>query len=159
MSGRENPVKVLHYVNQFFGGIGGEEQAGVGVSLQEGPVGSGRALQQALGEAGTVAATIICGDNYFSENLQAAVAEIGNHLKAHRPDVVIAGPAFAAGRYGLACGGVCQLAEGLGIPAVMGLHADNPAVHGFRKHTTIVPTGQTPADMAEVLGRMVRLAL
>ena len=159
MSGRENPVKVLHYVNQFFGGIGGEEQAGVGVSLREGPVASGRALQQALGDAGTVAATIICGDNYVSENLEAAVAEIGKHLKAHKPDVVIAGPAFAAGRYGLACGAVCLLAEGLGIPAVMGLHADNPAVHGFRKDTTIVPTGETPADMAEVLGRMVRLAL
>lgn len=154
-----NPVKVVHYVNQFFGGIGGEEQAGVGVSMQEGPVASGRALAKVLGADGEVAATIICGDNHISENGEAALAGIEEHLKALQPDVLFAGPAFAAGRYGLACGQVCRLAEGLGIAAVTGLHPDNPAVHGFRGDVTIVPTGETPADMAEVLAAMARLVL
>ena len=153
------PVKAVHYVNQFFGGIGGEEQAGLGVSLQQGPVASGRALQQALGDQGEVTATIICGDNHFSENSAEALAEIEKHLKAEKPDVLFAGPAFAAGRYGLACGQVCRLGEKLGIPSVTGLHPDNPAVHGARKDVTIVPTGETPADMADVLAAMTRLVL
>lgn len=157
--GKGEAVRAVHYVNQFFGGIGGEEQAGVGVSCHDGAVASGRALAQALGDAGSVAATIICGDNFFSENGPAALAEIEKHLKTHRPDVLFAGPAFAAGRYGLACGQVCRLAESLGIPAVTGLHPDNPAVHGFRKDVTIVPTGETPADMVQALAAMARLVL
>ena len=44
-----NPLRVVHYVNQFFGGIGGEDVAHVGVSLSDATVGSSRALQQALG--------------------------------------------------------------------------------------------------------------
>jgi betaine reductase len=32
-------LRVVHYVNQFFGGIGGEDQANVGVSVKTGAVG------------------------------------------------------------------------------------------------------------------------
>ena len=28
------PLRVVHYVNQFFGGIGGEDQAHVGVTVK-----------------------------------------------------------------------------------------------------------------------------
>ena len=153
------PVKVLHYVNQFFGGIGGEEHAGAPVTLQEGAVASGRALQQVLEEEGTVCATLICGDNYFNENIDQALETIAEHLKSIHPEIVIAGPAFAGGRYGLACAQVCKLARSLGIPAVSGMHRDNPAVHGYRAEVTLVPTGETPADISTALQAMVRLAL
>jgi glycine reductase len=36
------PVRVVHYLNQFFAGLGGEEPAGVGVAARDGAVGSGR---------------------------------------------------------------------------------------------------------------------
>jgi len=153
------PVKVLHYVNQFFGGIGGEEHAGAPVTLHEGPVASGRALEQVLDGEGAVCATVICGDNHFNEQPGEALEAIGEHLRSTRPDVVIAGPAFAAGRYGLACAQVCKLALSLGIPAVSGMHRDNPAVHGSRAEVTLVPTGETPADMSTALQAMVRVAL
>ncbi len=153
------PVKVLHYVNQFFGGIGGEEHAGAPVTLEEGAVASGRALEQALDGEGTVCATVICGDNHFNEHTGEALETIAGHLTSIRPDVVIAGPAFAAGRYGLACAQVCKLARSQGIPAVSGMHPDNPAVHGYRAEVTLVPTGETPADMSMAMQAMVRLAL
>lgn len=153
------PVKVLHYVNQFFGGIGGEEHAGAPVTLEDGAVASGRALQQVLGAEGAVRYTLICGDNYFNENTGKALEAIGRHLKSTRPEIVIAGPAFASGRYGLACAQVCKLARSLGIPAVSGMHRDNPAVHGFRAEVTLVPTGETPAEMSAALKAMARLAL
>ena len=109
------PVRVVHYVNQFFGGIGGEEMAHVGVSLANEVVGASRALQQALGTQGTLLGTIIGGDNYVSEQRDEAIAAITGHLQNLRPDVVIAGPAFNAGRYGLACAEVCQAAQALGL--------------------------------------------
>ena len=96
------PLRVVHYVNQFFGGIGGEDMAHVGVSLADGVVGASRALQQALGDQGTLIGTLIGGDNYVSEQRDAAVAAINAQLYNLRPDAVIAGPAFNAGRYGLA---------------------------------------------------------
>ena len=45
-----------------------------GCHLLDGAVGAGRALQQALGQQGTVINTLMCGDNYFSEQRAEAVA-------------------------------------------------------------------------------------
>ena len=35
------PISVVHYLNQFFGGLGGEEKASLGPKLIEGMVGPG----------------------------------------------------------------------------------------------------------------------
>jgi glycine reductase len=42
-------VRVAHYVNQFFGGVGGEEKADAAPELRPGAVGPGALLQQFLG--------------------------------------------------------------------------------------------------------------
>ncbi|PYN23954.1 MAG: glycine/betaine/sarcosine/D-proline family reductase selenoprotein B, partial [Candidatus Rokuibacteriota bacterium] len=68
-------MRVVCYLNQFFGQLGGEEKAGVGPQMIDGAVGAARAVQQALGDAGTVVATVICGDNYAAEQADRAVAE------------------------------------------------------------------------------------
>ena len=112
------PYRVVHFLNQFFAGIGAEEQANTPVQVSEGPVGPGRALRQALGDEGLVVATVTSGDNYFNEELESALASVRAALREHRPDVVVAGPAFNAGRYGLACGEIGKLAESRGIRAV-----------------------------------------
>src|SRR5882672_11472209 len=97
-------LRVVAYVNQMFGQLGGEEKAGVGPQVMEGAVGAARAVQQALGEAGTVVATVLCGDNYVAERTDTAIAELVALVAAQSPDLVVAGPAFQAGRYGVACG-------------------------------------------------------
>ena len=153
-----SPLRVVHYVNQFFGGIGGEEAANVGVSLEDTPAGAGRALQQALGDAGSVAGMLVCGDNYFNEREAEAVAAIKGHLEALQPDILVAGPAFGSGRYGLACAEVCKTAQGLGIQAVTGMHPDNPGAMSGWPDVLMVPTGETSADMPQALAAMVRLA-
>src|SRR5881409_2770883 len=86
-------LRVVCYVNQFFGQLGGEEKAGVGPQVVDGAVGAARAVQQALGDAGTVVATVICGDNYAAEQAGRAVAEMVALVAAARPDLVVAGPA------------------------------------------------------------------
>ena len=44
-------LRVVCYLNQFFGQLGGEDKAGVGPQVMPGAVGSARAVQQALGDA------------------------------------------------------------------------------------------------------------
>ncbi len=153
-------LKVAQYLNQFFGQIGGEEKASAGVSFREGPVGAGILLQEHLQGKGKIVQTVICGDNFFAENPTEAVGTILERLRAIGADLLLAGPAFKAGRYGVACGKVCaQAKEVLGIPTVTGMHQENPAVDLFRKHTLIIRTGPTAASMREDVKRMVALGL
>ena len=42
--------RVVHYVNQFFAGKGGEDAADSGPARMDGPVGPGRRLAQVLGD-------------------------------------------------------------------------------------------------------------
>ena len=153
------PLRVAHYLNQFFAGIGGEEHAGVGVSTRPEPVGPGRVLQTALGDAARIVGTIICGDNHVAEQEEAAVAGIRRELETLRPAVLVAGPAFGSGRYGLACAAACRAAAGLGIPAVTGMHPDNPAVEAHRHHVLIVPTAESATGMQPAVTSLAHFAL
>ncbi|HEV8141734.1 MAG TPA: glycine/betaine/sarcosine/D-proline family reductase selenoprotein B, partial [Methylomirabilota bacterium] len=153
-------LRVVCYVNQFFGQLGAEEKAGVGPQVGDGAVGAARAVQQALGDAGTVVATVICGDNYAAEQPERAVAEMLALVTAQRPDLVIAGPAFLAGRYGVACGALCvAVSSALNIPAITGMHAENPGVDLYRRHLYIVQTGSEAARMLDEVRRLVALGL
>jgi glycine reductase len=152
-------VRVVHYLNQFFGGIGGEEHANAPVQVKQGPVGPGRLLQQALAGRGSVVATIICGDNYAVEEGEAALREVDASLGQSRPDVVIAGPAFDAGRYGIACALICRQAQAKGIPAVTGMHPENTGILTHRRDLIAVPTASDSSGMQPALSRMAALAL
>ena len=152
-------ARIVHYINQFFAGIGGEERANQPIDVREGPVGPGRALQVALGDRGRVVATIVGGDNYVIEEREVALAAVRRAIEEHKPDVVVAGPAFDAGRYGVACGLVCQVVRSLGIPTVTAMYPENPAVALYRTETVIVPTGANAASMAQAIPTLARLAL
>jgi betaine reductase len=153
-------ICVVHYLNQFFAQIGGEEKADVGPALKDGPVGPGRALQQALGENGEIVATVYCGDNYFAENQDTVVEELLRLLAERKPDLLIAGPAFESGRYGIACAAICQAAQQrLGIAAVAGMDEDNVGASLYRKNIYIVDSGETIARMVPTLQRMAALGL
>ncbi len=101
-------LKVVHYINNFFAGIGGEEKADIPPQEKAGFVGPGMALNSALGEEAEIVATVICGDSYYGENLDKAEAELLEMIKKHDADLFVAGPAFNAGRYGVACGAIAK---------------------------------------------------
>ena len=153
------PARIVHYVNQFFGGIGGEDKADTPLQVREGPVGPGRAIQQIVGAQGTVVATLIGGDDYVAEREDEAGAAIREALERHRPDLVLAGPAFDSGRYGLGCALTCRVAQSLGIAAVTGMYPDNAAIITHRRELLAVPTGLDPTEMKAILTRMVGLGL
>ena len=151
-------MKVLHYINQFFGQKGGEEMAHIGMELVEGPVGPGVMLANLLKESAELTHTIICGDSWFNENQDVACEGIKEILLQVRPDLVIAGPAFNAGRYGMACGAVAKTAKKLGIPTVSGMYVENPGFDVFKKSVYCVETGNSAAAMRTALPDMVKLA-
>ena len=149
-------LRVIHYLNQFFGGIGGEDKADIGPRIKEGPLGPGRMALQSLGEKGDIIATVICGDNAFAQDLETVTDEIIALIRPYQPDALIAGPAFFAGRYAMACGSVCKaVRKRLGIPAVTGMYRENPAVEIYSRDVTILETGTTAKGMPEVLPKMV----
>lgn len=133
--------RVVCYVNQFFGQIGGEDMAHVGFSAQDKPVGPAALFQSLLKDECDVVGTVICGDNYFAEHIEKAVAEGVELVRSLKPDLFIAGPAYNAGRYGISCGNMAAaVGRELGIPTVTGMYPENPAVELFRKDTYIVKT-------------------
>jgi betaine reductase len=155
----EKKLKVVHYLNQFFGQVGGEEKADIGFMVKSGPLGPGLALQKALGDKADVMATIICGDNTFSKNPEVAAEEGFKLIEPYHPDLFFAGPAFAAGRSGVACGAICKtVGEKLGIPVITGMYEENPGVEMYRKHAFICKTGNSARGMTESIAHMTKLA-
>ena len=151
--------RIVHYLNQFFGGVGGEDKANQPLEVRAGPVGPGRALQTQFGDRATIVATLIAGDNYVADRRDDALAAARRALEEWRPDLLVAGPAFDAGRYGSACGAMCALAADLGIRGITAMHPDNPGVALYRRQTYIVPTGSSAIDMPNALSTLSRLAL
>ena len=146
--------RVIHYINQFFGGIGGEEKADIAPEVREGFVGPGMALAKGLNGKAEIVATIICGDNYCVGN-QAEVAEvIAENLKKYNADAFIAGPAFNAGRYGMACGTACAAAAQAGAATMTAMFPENPGVELFKSATYILPTADSAKGMGEAIAAM-----
>jgi glycine reductase complex component B subunit gamma len=153
-------MRIAHYLNQFFAGIGGEDRSDTPPVMRDGAVGAGLALQRALGAGAEVIGTVICGDGRFADDPDASVDQIVGFLAKLEPDVVIAGPAFNAGRYGLACARVCLEVEGrLHRPAVTAMHPENAAVAVHRKDVLIVPTTPTALGMPDAMRDVARIAL
>jgi len=153
-------LKILHYINQNAAGIGGEEFAGHKPEIREGVVGPGMAFAAQFGDAATITHTIVCGDDYFAENLEAAKQTILEMVRNVKPDLFIAGPAFNAGRYGVACGSICEAVKTeLDIPVLTGMYVENPGAEMFVDKMYIVATENNARRMREAATSMARLAL
>ena len=150
--------KAIHYINQFFGGIGGEDKADFKPELKEGVVGPGMALNSLMKEV-QITHTIICGDNYMGSTKDEAVSEIMNLIQDLDFDFFIAGPAFQAGRYGVACGNICKaIKDKYHIPVVTSMNVENPGVEMFKKEMPVFEGGHSAAAMkndAELMAKYI----
>lgn len=152
-------MRVVHYLNQFFGGIGGEEEAGASLQERDTAVGPGRLLEQTLGAEAKVVLTLICGDNYAVEHQEEFVASAVAKVRDARADLFVAGPCFDAGRYGMAAGALCVAVQSeLGIPVVTAMHEENPGVDLYREVLYIVDSGKAASQMKDVMARVVGVA-
>lgn len=152
-------MRIVHYVNQFFGGKGGEEAAHLAPQLQDGAVGPGRLLEQVLGNDARVLRTLVVGDNYAAEHVEALSALAVQVARECQADLFVAGPCFEAGRYGMAAGALCKaVQDALGIPVMTGMAVENPGVDMYRQDLYIVDAGTQVQAMRQVLTTMARLA-
>ncbi len=155
--------RIVHYINQFYAGKGGEDKADWKPEVVAGPVGPGNEITRLLGVANAeaeITATVVCGDSYYGENMETVRDEIVKLIADQKPDLLIAGPAFNAGRYGVACGDVgAAVSTQLGIPVVAGMYKENPGVELYHKDIYIVPAADSARGMRADLQKMVTLAV
>ena len=152
-------IKVVHYINQFFAGIGGEEKADIEPFIAEELSPVSKQLDTKLGEGFEVVGTVVCGDSYFNENMEETTKELINMIKSFDPDLFIAGPSFNAGRYGVAAGSIAKaVQEELEIPVVTGMYPENPGADMFKKDLYIIETANSAAGMRKALPKMAELA-
>jgi glycine reductase complex component B subunit gamma len=158
--------RVIYSLNQFFAGLGGEDKAYQPPQLLEGARGPGLLLEKLFPHI-EVAATLVVGDNYLAEKTETALREILTLLTpgfaaegADKIHLLLAGPAFNAGRYGIACGAICQaVQESFSIPALTAMYPDNPAVAEYRKDVLIAKAGKDVMAMEEAVRSMALLAI
>ncbi len=134
--------RVVHYINQFFAQIGGEEMAHIAPELREGAVGPGTAFDAAWKGEATIVNTIICGDSHFAEHEKESKAQILAWVKEINPDLFIAGPAK----------------EELGIPVLTGMYEENPGAD-LKDKVLIVATTNNAAGMRKAAPTMAKLAM
>lgn len=155
-------LRVVHALNQFFAGVGGDERADLAPVLELGARGPGRLLET-LDPDLEVVATLVFGDDYAASDPDRAIAELVALLARVRSergpiDLLIAGPAFGAGRYGMTCGALCRAAhDELAVPAVTAMHPDNPGVDVFRRDVVIARAGADVMSMRETADRVLRV--
>ena len=152
-------MRVVHYLNQFFGGVGGEEKAGMRLEEREGAVGPGRLLEQLLGGNAKIVKTLVCGDNYAVEHQDEVIASVLKKVQEAKAELFIAGPCFEAGRYGMISGALCSAVQSeLAIPVVTAMAGENPGADLYREALYIIDSGPSSAKMRDVLVKMAELA-
>ena len=152
-------MRVAHYLNQFFGGVGAEEHAGKGLEIRDGAVGPGRLLEQLLGGEARVVLTFVCGDNFAVEHQDELTAAVLERLGTTSVDLFVAGPCFDAGRYGMAAGALCRAVQTeLKIPVITAMSEENPGVDLYRDALYIIESGTSTAKMRDVLSQMAKLS-
>jgi glycine reductase len=155
-------LRAVHYINQFYAGLGGETMADVGLSVLDEKKGPAIGLEKLWNGEMEVVKIIVCGDNFINndENFLSASKEIKKLLEEIKPDVFIAGPAFNAGRYGVACARVCDFVrKELNIPCTTAMWHENPAVAMYGKDNYIIATTETAAGMSKSLPALAKFSL
>lgn len=145
-------IRVVHYVNQFFAGLGGEDHAATPPGIKPGSSGPGRKLQELLGSDYELVATVYCGDDVAAGD-HDAVAAVLALATAEQPDVLVIGPAFTSGRYGVACARLAAAATRAGLHTIAAMHADNPGLDEA-EGAIVIGSGATVREMAPSLERV-----
>ncbi len=155
-------LRAVYYINQFYAGIGGEEKADVGLSVYDEKKGPAAGIEPMWNDEMEVVKVLVCGDNFINtdEKFEEILPTIKEEILSANPDVFVAGPAFNAGRYGVACAKMCNyVKKELGIPSVTGMWWENPAVGMYVQDNYIISTTETASGMRKSLPKVAALAL
>ncbi len=149
--------KAILYINQFFAGIGGEDKADHAPEIREGLVGPALALNDVLDAE--ITHTVVCGDNFMGSKTEEAIDTIIGFLDGKDFDIFFAGPAFRAGRYGVACGHICKaVKEKFNVPVITSMNEENPGVEMFKAEMPVFKGGKSAAKMRADVKKMAKYA-
>lgn len=149
--------RAIFYLNQFFGGIGGEDKADFAPEFRDELVGPTTGIAAGAGDDVEGIGTIICGDNFFGEHEEEAAAFIRQVIDEQKPDLFVAGPAFNAGRYGFACAKACKVAHDSGVTCISGMYEENPGLEHCRSFAWVAETANAAAKMRKAIPAMANL--
>ena len=154
-------VRIMHFVNQFFAGMGTEERADLPFDYREGPLGPGRRLQALLGDSSEIVVTAFCGDNYFPVHHDEVIEKVTQIARDNNVKTLVAGPSFIAGRYGFACTEICQsVSTSLDLDCVTAMHIENAGVVGYKEYKNsrvfCLPTSDAIRGMEEALSKIAK---
>lgn len=148
-------MKTIHYINQFFGQVGGEAAADAAPIFHDGLVGCSMMLNAMVKPDIEVTNTVVCGDNYITNHTDEALKAIFAWLDGKKFDIFFAGPAFMAGRYGVGCGIVCKaVAERYHVPVITSMNEENPGVEEYKASAYIFKGGRKATYMKEDMTAM-----
>lgn len=151
-------MKAIHYINQFFGQVGGEDAADCKPIFHDGIIGCSMMLNGMMPDI-EVTNTIVCGDNYVTNHTDKALKEIFAWLDGQKFDIFFAGPAFMAGRYGIGCGLVCKaVAERYHVHVISSMHEENPGVAEYKSDVFIFRGGRKATFIKDDLTLMAKYA-
>jgi glycine reductase len=147
---------VVHYLNQFFAGLGGEEAADHEPVRFDGPQGPGNALAAA---GLPIDFTVACGDDRFALDENECLATLLAWIEEAGAGLVVCGPSFGSGRYGYACGVLARELGRKGTPVVAAMTPDSPGVLASEGAAYIVPTTANVAGMRDAVSVVASLAV
>jgi glycine reductase len=151
-------LKAIHYINQFFGQMGGEDKADYEPEIREGAHGCVQ-IFNSLAKNVQVTHTLICGDNFMATRTEEALERLMKFLEDKEFGLFIAGPAFNAGRYGNACGQIAlAVKQKYGVPVITSMNEENPGVDLFHKDMYIFKGGNRATAMRKDMGALVVFA-
>ena len=152
-------MKAIHYINQFFAGIGGEEKADQTPVFHDKLIGCSMMLNDMCKPDIEVTNTIVCGDNYITNHTEEALKEIFAFLDTKEFGIFFAGPAFMAGRYGVGCGIICKaVAERYHVPVITSMNEENPGVEEYKAAAYIFKGGRKATFMKQDVTPMAAFA-
>jgi glycine reductase len=151
-------MKAIHYINQFFGQVGGEDAADCKPIFHDKLIGCSMMLNSIMPNI-DVTNTFVVGDNYVTNHTEDALKEIFAWLDDKEFDIFFAGPAFMAGRYGVGCGLVCKaVAERYNVPVITSMNEENPGVEEYKSFCYIFRGGRKATFMKDNLTAMAVFA-
>ena len=136
-------LRAVYYINQFYAGMGGEEMADTGLHILNEKKGPALGIEPMWNGEMEVVKVLVCGDNFINTDakFEEILPTIKKEIEESNPDVFVAGPAFNAGRYGVACGTIAAaVQEELGIPSLTGMYVENPGADMFKNKVYTVST-------------------
>ncbi|NLG93046.1 MAG: glycine/betaine/sarcosine/D-proline family reductase selenoprotein B [Clostridiales bacterium] len=135
-------IRVVQFLNQVQAGLGGDERMDIEPQAQAGAVGMGMLLRTMLLRKGAdIVGTVICGDNYFLENREKAIAALTDMIKNLKAEVVICGPALNHKRFGDCCGYLTEaLTNEAHVHAFAAMAKESTGTELFRKRVYIIET-------------------